>query len=203
MTKYSGAVDLSINFECDYETVFFMKKFLRINKIGLVGNKRLFESMNVSDRESIILKIHSIERHMINDHKGYMYLVYENLDNSLDYKGTGYDVLVVRNPMNCKPILQKLAGKCIGFEFLISRLKYCHTHEVGKWFSEVKYVHHLCKKYGHQLILSSGARNPYELSSMKIFDSFLNKLDILPNEYWSSLNEWLESKLRGVIYDTK
>jgi hypothetical protein len=201
MTRYPSAIDLSINFECDDETVAFIKKFLHINKIGLVGNKRPISTLNISNRESIILKINNVNRPMIDEHKGSMYLVYENLANNADQKGTGYDVLVVNSPVHCEPVLQKLGGKSIGLEFQISKLKYCNSYEIGKWFSEVKYIHYLCKKYRHQLILSSGASNTYELLSAKIFNSFLNKLDISPEEYWSGLNDWLENKLRGIVYD--
>ena len=88
------------------------------------------------------------------------------------------------------------------FEILISNLKYRNSYEVGKWFSDVKYIHYLCKKYRHQLILSSGASNVCELLSAKIFDSFLIKLDIIPAEYWSSLHKWLENKNRGIVYDS-
>jgi RNase P/RNase MRP subunit p30 len=130
-----------------------------------------------------------------------MYLLYENLHDNADQKGMAYDILLLNSPFNYKSVLRKLAGKNIGFEILISKLKYCNSYEVGAWFSEVKYIHYLCKKYRHQLILSSGASNAYELISAKMFNSFLNKLDISPNEYWSSLNEWLENKHRGIVYD--
>jgi hypothetical protein len=201
MTKCPGAVDMSINFECDDETVTFIKKFLCINKIGIVSNIQLINKANVTNRDSIILKINNINSNKINEHEGYMYLLYENLHDNADQKGMAYDILLLNSPFNYKSVLRKLAGKNIGFEILISKLKYCNSYEVGAWFSEVKYIHYLCKKYRHQLILSSGASNAYELISAKMFNSFLNKLDISPNEYWSSLNEWLENKHRGIIYD--
>jgi hypothetical protein len=162
---------------------------------------RPINKANVSNRESIILKINNINSNKINEHKGYMYLLYENLHDNPDHKGMAYDILVLNSPFNYKSVLRKLAGKNIGFEILISKLKYCNSYEIGTWFSEVKYIHYLCKKYRHQLILSSGASNAYELISAKMFNSFLNKLDISPNEYWSSLNEWLENKYRGIVYD--
>ena len=203
MTEHPGAIDLSINFECNDETVTFIKKFLSINKIGIVSNKLLINRLSVSSRDSIILKLNNTNYSKKNEQIGYMHLMYENLGDHADQKGTGCDVFVVDSPMYCKPLLQKLAGKNIGLEFLISKLKYCNSYQVGKWFSEVKYIHSMCKKYKHQLILSSGARNVYELLSAKIFNSFLIKLDIIPNEYWLGLSEWLENKHRGVVYDFK
>ena len=201
MTKCPSAIDLSINFECDDATITFIKKFLCINKIGLVSNKRLLNKTNFSNRDSIILKINNINKNKINEQTGYMYLVYENLYNDADQKSTAYDILVLNSPIYYKSVLRKLAGKNIGFEILISKLKYYNSHEIGKWFSEVKYIHYLCKKYRHQLILSSGASNAYELLSAKVFNSFLNKLDIPPTEYWSCLNEWLQNKHTGALYD--
>ena len=45
MTEHPGAIDLSINFECNDETVTFIKKFLSINKIGIVSNKLLINKL--------------------------------------------------------------------------------------------------------------------------------------------------------------
>lgn len=196
MNKNSDTVDLSVNFECDDKTITFIRKFLSINNIGLVNTR-----VNVSNRDNVILKIKNTKISKINEKSGYMYLVYETFDNRVDQKGTGFDVIVVNGPMYNKSLFQKLAGKNIGFEILVSNVKYLNSYEVGKWFSDVKYIHYLCRKYRHQLILSSGARNIYELLSAKIFDSFLTKLDISPDDYWSSLNKWLENKNRGIVYD--
>lgn len=196
MNKNSDTVDLSVNFECDDKTITFIRKFLSINNIGLVNTR-----VNVSNRDNVILKIKNTKISKINEKSGYMYLVYETFDDRVDQKGTGFDVIVVNGPMYNKSLFQKLAGKNIGFEILVSNVKYLNSYEVGKWFSDVKYIHYLCRKYRHQLILSSGARDIYELLSAKIFDSFLTKLDISPDDYWSSLNKWLENKNRGIVYD--
>ena len=196
MTNKYGTVDLSVNFECDDETIDFIRKFLCINKVGLVCKKN-----NISNRDNVILKVKKTSLHTINEINGYMYLIYENLDDKVEQRWTGYDILVGDNPMCYKSVFQKLAGRNIGFEILISNLKYRNSYEVGKWFSDVKYIHYLCKKYGHQLILSSGASNIYDLISAKLFNCFLVKLDILPREYWFSLNKWLEDKNRGIVYD--
>ena len=59
----------------------------------------------------------------------------------------------------------------------------------------------LCKRYGHQLILSSGAKNIYELISSRMINSILDKLEVSSTEYWSDLNQWLSRKKRGMIYD--
>jgi hypothetical protein len=197
MTNKYSTVDLSVNFECDDKTIAFIRRFLCINKIGLVCKK-----VNISYRDSVILKVKKTSLQSINENNGYMYLIYENLDDKAEQKWTGYDILVADNPTYHKSVFQKLSGKNIGFEILVSNLKYRNSYEVGKWFSDVKYIHYLCKKYRHQLILSSGASNVYELLSAKIFDSILFKLDILPDEYWFSLNTWLENKNRGIVYDS-
>jgi len=196
MTKNSDTVDLSVDFECDDKTITFIRKFLCINKIGLVGSR-----VNISNKDYVILKIKNTDIPKMRGNSGYMYLVYENFDDKVNQKGSGYDILVVKGPMHNKSLFQKLAGKNIGFEILISNLKYRNSYEVGKWFSDIKYIHYLCKKYRHQLILSSGARNAYELLSAKIFDSFLAKLDISPDDYWFSLHKWLENKNRGIVND--
>jgi hypothetical protein len=196
MTQNPGIIDLSVNFECDDQTIAFIREFLCISKIGLVS-----KGVNISNRDSVVLKIKKSDIHKTKETYGYTYLVYENLDDRIDQKGAGYDVLEVDSPIHYRSMFQKLAGKNMGFEILISNLKYRNSYEVGKWFSDVKYIHYSCKKYGHQLILSSGASNIYDLISAKLFNSFLVKLDILPREYWFSLNKWLEDKNRGIVYD--
>ena len=100
----------------------FIKKFLSINKIGIVSNKLLINRLSVSSRDSIILKLNNTNYSKKNEQIGYMHLMYENLGDHTDQKGTGCDVFVVDSPMYCKPLLQKLAGKNIGLEFLISKL---------------------------------------------------------------------------------
>ena len=52
MTNKYGTVDLSVNFECDDETIDFIRKFLCINKVGLVCKKN-----NISNRDNVILKV--------------------------------------------------------------------------------------------------------------------------------------------------
>ncbi|WP_148687163.1 hypothetical protein [Candidatus Nitrosocosmicus hydrocola] len=196
MTKNSNTVDLSVNFDCDDKTITFIRKYLCINKIGLINTR-----VNISNKDHVILKIKNTEIPEMRENSGYMYLIYENFDDKAIQKGSGYDILVLNGSMYNKSLFQKLAGKNIGFEILISNLKYRNSYEVGKWFSDVKYIHYLCKKYRHQLILSSGACNVYELISTKIFDSFLSKLDISSDDYWFSLHKWLENKNRGIVYD--
>ncbi len=198
MTKFSGIIDLSINFECDENTLTFIKRYFYVNTIGIPNDK-----MKNLNRGSVIMKVKNSENHKLKLNNDYMYLLYEILDNKFDMKHSGYDVLVVTEPLNYKPLLQKLSGKNIGFEFLLSNLKYLNSHEIGKWFSNVKHLYHMCKKYRHQLILSSGASNIYELVPPRIIDSILNKMNISTAEYWSSLCSWLENKNRGVIYDTE
>ena len=196
MTKYTGTIDLSINFECDQNTLLFIRKYFHINTIGIPNDK--IKNLN---RDFTIMKVKNSDNQNFNEYRDYLYLFYENLDNKFDQKRSGYDILVIGKPSNYKPILQKLDGRNIGFEFLVSNLKYLNSSEVGKWFSNVKYFYHLCKKYKHQLILSSGAKSIYELISPRIIDSILKKMDISSAEYWSSLRIWLENKKRGITHD--
>lgn len=196
LTKYTGTIDLSINFECDQNTLLFIRKYFHINTIGIPNDK--IKNLN---RDFTIMKVKNSDNQNFNEYRDYLYLLYENLDNKFDQKRSGYDILVISKPSNYKPILQKLDGRNIGFEFLVSNLKYLNSSEVGKWFSNVKYFHHLCKKYKHQLILSSGAKSIYELISPRIIDSILKKMDIPSAEYWSSLRIWLENKNRGIVHD--
>lgn len=196
LTKYTGTIDLSINFECDQNTLLFIRKYFHINTIGIPNDK--IKNLN---REFTIMKVKNSDNQILNEYRDYLYLLYENLDNQFDQKRSGYDILVITKPLNYKPILQKLDGRNIGFEFLVSNLKYLNSSEVGKWFSNVKYFHQLCKKYKHQLILSSGAKSIYELISPRIIDSILKKMDIPSAEYWSSLRIWLENKNRGITHD--
>lgn len=196
LTKYTGTIDLSINFECDQNTLLFIRKYFHINTIGIPNDK--IKNLN---RDFTIMKVKNSDNQNFNEYRDYLYLLYENLDNKFDQKRSGYDILVIGKPSNYKPILQKLDGRNIGFEFLVSNLKYLNSSEVGKWFSNVKYFYQLCKKYKHQLILSSGAKNIYELISPRIIDSILKKMDISSAEYWSSLRIWLENKNRGITHD--
>ncbi|MDQ2684930.1 MAG: hypothetical protein M3Y25_03680 [Thermoproteota archaeon] len=196
MTKYTGTIDLSINFECDQNTLLFIRKYFHINTIGIPNDK--IKNLN---RDFTIMKVKNSDNQNFNEYRDYLYLFYENLDNKFDQKRSGYDILVIGKPSNYKPILQKLDGRNIGFEFLVSNLKYLNSSEVGKWFSNVKYFYQLCKKYKHQLILSSGAKSIYELISPRIIDSILKKMDISSAEYWSSLRIWLENKNRGITHD--
>lgn len=197
LTKYTGTIDLSINFECDQNTLLFIKKYFHINTIGIPNDK--IKNLN---RDFTIMKVKNSDNQNFNEYRDYLYLLYENLDNKFDQKRSGYDILVISKPSNYKPILQKLDGRNIGFEFLVSNLKYLNSSEVGKWFSNVKYFYLLCKKYKHQLILSSGAKSIYELTSPRIIDSILKKMDISSAEYWSSLRIWLENKSRGMTHDS-
>lgn len=196
LTKYTGTIDLSINFECDQNTLLFIRKYFHINTIGIPNDK--IKNLN---RDFTIMKVKNSDNQNFNEYRDYLYLLYENLDNKFDQKRSGYDILVIGRPSNYKPILQKLDGRNIGFEFLVSNLKYLNSSEVGKWFSNVKYFYQLCKKYKHQLILSSGAKSIYELISPRIIDSILKKMDISSAEYWSSLRIWLENKNRGITHD--
>lgn len=189
-------VDLSINFECSDNIVRFMDKFLKINKLGVISTQSINEKWG-----SIILRVKNKDYVLNGRHSNYPHLTYVDTEFYSHEKVSSCDIIVVTNFLESKPLLQKLSGKNLGFEVLISKLKYMKADEIGKWFWDVKYLSDLCRKHNQQLILSSGARDIFELVSLRTFNSILAKLNISPSEYWSDLNIWLNSRLRVGFID--
>jgi hypothetical protein len=112
------------------------------------------------------------------------------------------DILTVKHLHDIKSFLKKYNGKNIGIEFLISDIRYCGNSELGKWFSDMKWIYELCKKYGFQFILSSGANKSTELISSKVFNILLEKMDIKNRNYWQDLESWLGQKKVYAVYDS-
>jgi hypothetical protein len=108
------------------------------------------------------------------------------------------DILTIKSLINIKSLLKKYNGKNLGIEFLITDIKYYDNKILGKWFFDIKWVYELCKKYGAQLILSSGACSYWELVSLKVFNIVLEKIGIQKNKYWLELSTWLNDK-QGVF----
>ncbi len=153
------------------------------------------------EKDSLVLRIQNTKPGIITAKNNYFYLYYQDLQGNLDNTYGNTDILTINDFFNPKNLLRKLSGKNIGFEFLVSKLRYLDTLQVGRWFSYMKYFYGLCKRYGHQLILSSGAKNIYELFSLRVINAILERLEVSATEYWPDLNQWLSRKKRGIIYD--
>ena len=154
------------------------------------------------DKDSLVLRIQNTKSGIITAKDNYFYLYYQDFLGDLDNTYGNTDILTISDFFNPKDLLRKLSGKNIGFEFLVSKLRYLDTPQVGRWFSYIKYFYGLCKRYGHQLILSSGAKNIYEIISLRMINAILDRLEVSATEYWSDLNQWLSRKKRGIIYDS-
>ena len=153
------------------------------------------------EKDSLVLRMENTKQGITTIKKNFFYLYYQDFLGNLDNTYGNTDILIINDFFNPKNLLRKLSGKNIGFEFLVSKLRYLDTSQVGRWFSYMKYFYGLCKRYEHQLILSSGAKNIYELISSRMINSILDKLEVSSTEYWSDLNQWLSRKKRGMIYD--
>ena len=155
-----------------------------------------------TDKDSIVLRIENTKQDITTIKQNYFYLYYQDFKENLDNIYSNTDIFTINDFFNPKNLLRKLTGKNIGFEFMVSKLRYLSTSQVGRWFSYMKYFYDLCKRYGHQLILSSGAKNIFELTSSRVINSILDRLEVSSTEYWADLNQWLSRKKRGMIYDS-
>lgn len=197
MNKIRNAIDLSVGFSFPNETISFIKKFFSIDVMGIYDG-----STTSMDKDSLVLRIQNTKSGIITAKDNYFYLYYQDFLGDLDNTYGNTDILTISDFFNPKDLLRKLSGKNIGFEFLVSKLRYLDTPQVGRWFSYIKYFYGLCKRYGHQLILSSGAKNIYEIISLRMINAILDRLEVSATEYWSDLNQWLSRKKRGIIYDS-
>jgi len=154
------------------------------------------------EKDSVVLRIENTKQGITTIKKNYIYLYYQDFLGNLDNTYGNTDILTINDFFNPKNPLRKLTGKNIGFEFMVSKLRYLSTSQVGRWFSYMKYFYGLCKRYGHQLIISSGAKNIFELTSSRVINSILDRLEVSSTEYWADLNQWLSRKKRGMIYDS-
>jgi hypothetical protein len=197
LTKNRNIIDLSVGFPFPQETLPFIKKFFSIDIMGI------YESSSPGiDKDSIVLRIKNTKQGITTIKKNHFYLYYQDFIDNIGNTYGNTDILTINDFFNPKNSLMKLSGKNIGFEFLISKLRNLDTLQVGRWFSYIKYFYGLSKRYGHQLILSSGAKNIYELVSLRVINSILDRLEVSSAEYWSDLNQWLSRKKRGMIYDS-
>jgi len=197
MPANRNIIDLSVGFSFSDTTRSFIKKFFSIDVLGIYDNRLLD-----NEKDSLVLRIQNTKHGLITTKNNYFYLYYQDFQGNLDNTYGNTDILTIYDFFNTKNLLKKLAGKNIGFEFMVSKLRYLNVSDLGKWFSFVKYFYGLCKRYRHQLILSSGAKNIYELISLRVINSILDKLEVSSTEYWFDLNQWLSRKKRGLIYDS-
>jgi hypothetical protein len=196
LTTSRNIIDLSVGFSFPPETISFIKKIFSIDVIGIYDPGLLS-----IEKDSLVLRIQNTKRGIPTTKINHFYLYYQDFRGSVDNTYGNTDILTINDFFNSKNLLRKLSGKNIGFEFLVSKLRYLDNHQIGRWFSYIKYFYDLCKRYRHQLILSSGAKNIYELISLRIINSILDKLEVSSTEYWYDLNQWLYRKKRGIIYD--
>jgi len=197
LAKNRNIIDLSIGFSLTQETLSFIKKFFSIDVMGIY-----YSSALSTDKDSIVLRIENTKQDITTIKQNYFYLYYQDFKENLDNIYSNTDIFTINDFFNPKNLLRKLTGKNIGFEFMVSKLRYLSTSQVGRWFSYMKYFYGLCKRYGHQLIISSGAKNIFELTSSRVINSILDRLEVSSTEYWADLNQWLSRKKRGMIYDS-
>ena len=197
MPANRNIIDLSVGFSFPDTTRSFIKKFFSIDVLGIYDNRLLD-----NEKDSLVLRIQNTKQGLITTKNNYFYLYYQDFQGNLNNTYGNTDILTIYDFFNSKNLLKKLAGKNIGFEFMVSKLRYLNVSDLGKWFSFVKYFYGLCKRYRHQLILSSGAKNIYELISLRVINSILDKLEVSSTEYWFDLNQWLSHKKRGLVYDS-
>ena len=197
MTKNRNIIDLSVGFSFSQETLSFIKKFFSIDVMGIYDS-----SSSAIEKDSLVLRIENTKQGITTIKKNFFYLYYQDFLGNLDNTYGNTDILIINDFFNPKNLLRKLSGKNIGFEFLDTKLRYLDSSQLGRWLSFMKNFYSLCKRYGHQFILSSGAKNIYELFSSRMINSILDKLEVSSTEYWADLNQWLSRKKWGMIYDS-
>ena len=198
------AIDLNINLFYSENLKNFLKNFFGIDVLGMRFDDDSFTA--VKKKDNIVQRRNrgSPKSPKIGESKNEgFFFIGSVFKGNADENFHNVDVLTIKNQSNIKSLLKKYNGKNIGIEFLVSDVKYCNNHELGKWFYNMKWIYEMCKKYDFQFILSSGANMYCELISSKIFNTLLKKSDIDNKKYWSDLNIWLERKKRaGIFYDT-
>jgi hypothetical protein len=197
-------IDLNINLFYSENLINFLKNFFGIDVLGMHFDNDSY--IAVKKKDTIVQRRShgSPKSPKTGESKnGVFFLIDSVFKGNADENFYNVDVLTIKNLSNIKSLLKKYNGKNIGIEFLVSDVRHCNNHELGKWFYNMKWIYDMCKKYNFQFILSSGANMYWDLVSSKIFNILLFKSDIENKKYWNDLNIWLETKKRaGIFYDT-
>lgn len=195
------AIDLNINLFYSENLKNFLKNFFGIDVLGVRFDGDSYTA--VKKKDNIVQRRNhgSPKSPTIGESKNEgFFLIGSVFKGNAEENFYNVDVLTIKNLSSIKSLLKKYNGKNIGIEFLVSDVKYCDNHELGKWFYNMKWIYEMCKKYNFQFILSSGANMYCELISSKIFNILLKKSDIENKKYWNDLNIWLERKKRADIF---
>ena len=134
MPANRNIIDLSVGFSFPDTTRSFIKKFFSIDVLGIYDNRLLD-----NEKDSLVLRIQNTKQGLITTKNNYFYLYYQDFQGNLDNTYGNTDILTIYDFFNSKNLLKKLAGKNIGFEFMVSKLRYLNVSDLGKWFSFVKY----------------------------------------------------------------
>lgn len=188
-------IDLNTYFDINDKIMDFYKNFYNIDIVGFRCSKKTL----LNHRNSVIFRTKNDLDHNF-EKCGFFYLVESNFTGNININYSNTDIITINKFNDVKSLLKKLSGKNLGIEFLLSDLNAYKNLEIGTWIHTVQYFYNLCKKYCHQFIISSGARNIYDVPSSKIFNIFLEKINIDTDRYWNEVNEWLDIKKRGFIY---
>lgn len=191
--KIIKTVDLGTRLVYSDRLVESIKSLFDIDMLGFDFDKNydnVFYDSNIIFRTSCTSK-----KNIGNNEKtGYFFLLGSIFDVYSKENVSNVDILTIKDIRDIKSFFKKYGGKNIGMEFLLSDMRYFFGDKIGKWFSDMKWIHEQCIKYDFQFILSSGATNYSGLLSSKVFNAFLTKIDIETKKYWNDLNCWLNDK---------
>lgn len=105
------------------------------------------------------------------------------------------DLVVIQNFDKAKEKLKKRIRAGTGLEVQISQARPMDAKAAAKWLGQLRDAYAFCRLVRCQLVVSSGARSPFEMVSGRSFDALLRECEIDPETYWHDLERWLESRL--------
>jgi hypothetical protein len=178
----------------------FLKRFLGVSIIGVEDCDGL-PSPSYTDNNIILRRKSNADHKALPLHNRNFFLMTSFFDGDIRKNFNNVDILTLKSLFNIKHVLKKYSGKKIGLEILVSHLRSYNNEDLGKWFFSMRWIYELCKRYDFQFILSSGATMPFELLSTNVFNSLLESLCIDRKRYWQDLEDWLDYKKRGIIFD--
>ncbi len=154
---------------------------LSIDRVGTPFSNRI--------SKGIIYRLSKMPQHPAK----YPYLVVS------DRAGEPADVVTIRDFSKYKDKLKRVK-KGMGIEITIAPVRKMDAAGVGRWFEDVARLYSFCHSSECQLILSSGACSMNEMVSGPCLDAILKNCGIIPERYWSEMNDWIESKLSRRVY---